>query len=82
MTKKEILKKLIKIQKLLWEDDDSMDQTTLFQLQEEMQDLVFRVAHDTEEHEIIVSEFPWLYRLVEKPAPPNLPVTVEERDFS
>lgn len=62
MTKKDILKRLIKVQKLLWKDDDLMNQETLFDLQAEMQVLVLTVANDTNSTDIILKEFPWLYK--------------------
>lgn len=61
MTKKDILKRLIEVQKLLWKNDDLMNQETLFDLQAEMQVLVLTVANDTNSTDIIVKEFPWLY---------------------
>jgi hypothetical protein len=62
MTKKDILKRLIKVQKLLWKDDDLMNQETLFDLQAEMQVLVLTLANDTNSTDVILKEFPWLYR--------------------
>lgn len=62
MTKKDILKRLIKVQKLLWNNDDLMDQETLFYLQDEVQTLVLKVAEDTNSTDIILKEFPWLYK--------------------
>jgi hypothetical protein len=62
MTKKDILKRLIKVQKLLWKNDDLMNQETLFDLQDEVQTLVLKVAEDTNSTDIILKEFPWLYK--------------------
>jgi len=62
MTKKDILKRLIKVQKLLWNNDDLMNQETLFDLQDEVQTLVLKVAEDTNSTDIILKEFPWLYK--------------------
>lgn len=62
MTKKDILKRLIKVQKLLWKNDDLMSQETLFDLQDEVQTLVLKVAEDTNSTDIILKEFPWLYK--------------------
>lgn len=62
MTKKDILKRLIKVQKLLWKNDDLMNQETLFNLQDEVQTLVLKVAEDTNSTDIILKEFPWLYK--------------------
>ena len=62
MTKKDILKRLIKVQKLLWKDDDLMNQEILFDLQAEMQVLVLTLANDTNSTDVILKEFPWLYR--------------------
>lgn len=62
MTKKDILKRLIKVQKLLWNNDDLMNQETLFDLQDEVQTLVLKVAEDTNSTDIILKEFHWLYK--------------------
>ena len=40
MTKKNMLNKLIELQKLLWKDDDLMCQDTLFSVQAKLQDIV------------------------------------------
>lgn len=54
-------KELSDIQRLLWKNDDYMDQETLFELQEKMAELVLNVA--IKEHKIteLLVEFPWLY---------------------
>lgn len=54
-------KELSDIQRLLWKNDDYMDQETLFELQEKMAELVLNIA--IKEHKIIelLAEFPWLY---------------------
>lgn len=54
-------KELSDIQRLLWKNDDYMDQETLFELQEKMAELVLDVA--IKEHKIteLLAEFPWLY---------------------
>lgn len=62
MTKKEVLMKLITFQKLLWKNDDMMHQETLLELQDSMQDTVFKLAIELGFGDLIVSEFPWLYR--------------------
>lgn len=57
-----MLNKLIELQKLLWKDDDLMCQDTLFSVQAKLQDLVLKVAKDTNSTGIILKEFPWLYK--------------------
>ena len=57
-----MLNELIELQKLLWKDDDLMCQETLFSVQAKLQELVLKVAKDTNSTGIILKEFPWLYK--------------------
>lgn len=62
MTKKEIFEKLVELQKLVWTDDDRMDQDNLFELQDKMAQLVLDLANDTNNQEVILKEFSWIYK--------------------
>lgn len=52
---------IVHIQKLVWKDDDRMDQETLFELQENVADLALMIAQKEGKAEQLVKEFPWLY---------------------
>ena len=53
--------KLKKIQQLLWDDDDRMDQEILFEIQEVFADLLLEVATAEKKIDDLVKSFPWLY---------------------
>jgi hypothetical protein len=63
MTKQKILSELIEIQKIVWKDDDLMDQNTLFELQHKLANLVLGVANDLNKGHDLVELFPWLYKV-------------------
>ena len=54
--------KLKKIQKLLWESDDRMDQETLFELQDYVAGVILDVAEQEGKTTDLVKSFPWLYK--------------------
>jgi hypothetical protein len=62
MTKQEIFSGLVEIQKIAWKDDDSMSQSTLFELQHMLAELVLDVANDLNKSHTLVKLFPWLYK--------------------
>jgi len=49
------------IQKLLWKDDDRMDQETLFELQEYVAKLALGIAQKEGRVDDLLREFPYLY---------------------
>jgi hypothetical protein len=53
---------LKKIQKLIWKDDDRMDQDTLFRLQEYVAVLISDVAAKEKKTDDLIKSFPWLYK--------------------
>ena len=55
--------KLEEIQRLLWREDDRMDQETLFELQDKVAELTMEVATQEGQETVdrLVSKFPWLY---------------------
>lgn len=63
MTKTAIYNELKKLNSLAWENDDLMEQETLFDLQERLADLLLRVAQDCGEKTLndLVKSFPFLY---------------------
>ena len=56
-----VYEKLKKIQQLLWDDDDRMDQEILFEIQEVFADLLLEVATAEKKIDDLVKSFPWLY---------------------
>jgi hypothetical protein len=54
--------KLKKIQELLWKDDDMMNQSTLFELQENMAKLLLEVAQTEGKTKDLIKSFPFLYQ--------------------
>jgi len=62
MSKEKIFNKLISINKKIWQDDDRMDQETLFDLQDELQTFLLEIAKDIKQEEKLVKEFPFLYK--------------------
>lgn len=61
MTRK-LYPKLKAIQKLVWTNDDMMDQETLFELQDKLGRLLLQVAADENKTDDLVKSFPWLYK--------------------
>lgn len=61
MTKKMIYNKLKKLQKLAWQNDDMMDQDTLFNLQDALANVILEVARDCGATEDLIKSFPFLY---------------------
>lgn len=53
--------KLKKVQKLLWQGDDRMDQEILFEIQAVFADLLLEVAMVEKKVDDLVKSFPWLY---------------------
>jgi hypothetical protein len=49
------------IQKLLWKNDDRMDQDDLFELQDLVSELILIVAEKENRIDDLVKEFPWIY---------------------
>ena len=54
--------KLKAIQKLLWKDDDMIEQETLFDLQNLVAKLTLEVAEKENKVEDLVKSFKWLYK--------------------
>lgn len=52
---------IVHIQKLIWKDDDRMEQEVLFELQEYVADLALKIAMKEGKADRLVKEFPWLY---------------------
>ena len=59
-----VFKELIKAQKLLWKDDDLMQQETLFKLQDLIAKLLLNIAreHVSYGELFLIKEFPYLYK--------------------
>ncbi|NLY38596.1 MAG: hypothetical protein GX044_04755 [Firmicutes bacterium] len=54
---------LLEIQKLLWKNDDLMEQETLFELQDKVSELALKMAGDNPlKQDLLLREFPWLYK--------------------
>lgn len=53
--------KLKEIQKLIWKNDDLMDQDTLFELQDKIANLTLEVAQKEGKVEQLIKDFKWLY---------------------
>lgn len=51
----------MKIQEMLWRDDDRMNQETLFALQDYVAELALNVANKERKVDKLVKKFPWLY---------------------
>ena len=49
------------IQLLLWKDDDRMDQETLFELQDRVADLAFKIASKENRLDRLIEKFKWIY---------------------
>ncbi len=62
MNKSEIYKELKDIQRLIWKDDDTMDQETLFELQSRVGHLTLKLAVNLDKKYELMYEFPWLYK--------------------
>lgn len=58
-----IYKQVVKIQELIWQDDDCIEQENLFEVQELIAKLALDIA--TKEHKVeeLVKQFPYLYEL-------------------
>lgn len=52
---------LKEIQKLLWKNDDLMDQETLFELQDKVADITLKAARSEGKIVDLVDSFKWLY---------------------
>lgn len=57
------LKELLK---LVFKDDDRMDQDTLFELQDKITELTLQVAQKENKTNDLVKSFPWLYQVEER----------------
>ena len=66
MTMENIYTKVVNLQKIAWRGDDLMDQTDLFELQEELATLAMEMANQLGKCRELVKEFPWLYRVAVK----------------
>ena len=60
MTERECFETLIKIFELVWEDDDLMEQDTLFTLQDYVGDALMQIAEGKWSGELI-AKFPWAF---------------------
>ena len=65
MTKADIYTKLKTINAIAWRDDDLMEQDNLFDLQEQLANLLLAVAQDCGEKTLkdLVKSFPYLYSI-------------------
>ena len=61
MTKEEIYNKLFFLNILAWRDDDRMEQSTLFDLQDELAKLTYAVANECGKTDDFVKGFPFLF---------------------
>lgn len=59
---KKVYAELKKIQKLLWKDDDLMEQETLFELQNYVMNLTLEYAKKENQEKDLIKSFPWLYK--------------------
>lgn len=66
MTMEQTYKELKEIQKLLWLDDDRMDQDVLFEVQTKMANTLRRVAKKANKTKDLVDTFPYLYDIKTK----------------
>ena len=62
MTINEVYNRLVMLQKLAWRDDDMMSQDTLFDLQDDLADVLLEVAKSCGKTKDLVTTFPWLYK--------------------
>lgn len=53
--------RIVNIQKLIWKNDDILDQNDLFDLQEKIADLALAIAENENKTDDLVEKFPWLY---------------------
>ena len=66
MTMENIYAKVLNLQRIAWRGDDLMDQTDLFELQEELANLTMEMANQLGKCRELVKEFPLLYRVAVK----------------
>ena len=52
---------IARIQKLLWKDDDMINQETLFELQELIAEIALKIANREKKTAQLVKDFPHLY---------------------
>jgi hypothetical protein len=60
MNEREYFETLVKIFELVWEDDDLMEQDTLFTLQDYVGDALIKIAEGKWSSELI-EKFPWAF---------------------
>ena len=54
---------ICKLQSLLWQDDDLMDQDALFDAQGMVADIALEIANKTGKVDDLIKKFPWLYEV-------------------
>ena len=59
--RKTLYEQLIDIQKLLWKDDDMMEQDTLFEVQDKFANILLMIANHAGKVDDLVKTFPWIY---------------------
>lgn len=52
---------VVEIQKIVWRDDDRLDQENLFELQDKIAEFALKIANREHKTEELVNMFPWLY---------------------
>lgn len=62
MTKKELFKELMRLQELVWSGDDQIGQEELFEVQNQLANILLKLGKDVKGEEELVSKFPYLYR--------------------
>lgn len=60
--KSEIFDSLIKLQDILWEDDDLIEQDSLFEAQEILAKLVLQIGKDVKKLDLLLDKYPYLYQ--------------------
>lgn len=63
--RKSLYEELIDIQKLLWRDDDMMEQDTLFEVQDKFANILLMIANKAGKVDELVKTFPWIYETKE-----------------
>ena len=56
-------KAICDLQKLLWQDDDLMDQDALFEAQDKVSTIALDIANKIGKVDDLVKQFPWLYEV-------------------
>lgn len=55
-------KEIKKIQDMIWQDDDLMQQETLFELQEYAGNLLLKIAQKEDKTDDLLKSFPYMYQ--------------------